>query len=231
MHGWENLSPDPLKNTDDIPYEHSRLSQKLLQATSPLLPGQDAQYRAVPPDRPRTDPAEAASREDTRKAGVMALLHPIGEVTHVALIRRNEYPGVHSGQISFPGGKSEPDDTDLLHTAQRETEEEVGVSPGDYRIWVPLTEVYIPPSRFLVQPYVGIAGHELSFTREEREVVEVFHVPLHRFLDREALHIRKISVGNFKMDIPAYDFEGHIIWGATAMMLSELATLVEHTLE
>ena len=196
------------------------------EAGSFSLPGQDAQYRAVPPNRPRTSLQEARQNPEARTAAVLALLHPIENQTHVALIRRNTYPGVHSGQISFPGGKVEESDSDLIHTATRETHEEVGVSSDHYSIWGELTQVYIPPSRFLVQPVVGLAEHELQFTREEREVEEILHAPLTLFTAENTLVREKLDVGGFKVEVPVFKWDGHIIWGATAMMLSELGTLI-----
>lgn len=196
------------------------------EAGSFSLPGQDAQYRAVPPNRPRTSLQEARENPDARNAAVLALLHPIQDETHVALIRRNTYPGVHSGQISFPGGKVEDSDSDLIETAIRETHEEVGVSADNYSVWGELTQVYIPPSRFLVQPVVGLAKHELQFVREEREVEEILHAPLSLFTNENSLVMEKLDVGGFNIEVPVFKWNGHIIWGATAMMLSELGTLI-----
>lgn len=205
--------------------------QHLQEAISVTLPGQPAQYKAVPPQRPRSDIEEMRRAKDTRKAAVLALIHPVDEIPHVALIERNTYPGVHSGQISFPGGKTEKSDADLIHTAQRETAEEVGVNASHYEIWGELTEVYIPPSRFLVKPYVGLASSELSFIPDAREVSRVIHAPLHRFLDDEALQPEEVDVGSFKLKVPSYRWEGHVIWGATAMMISELSTLIRSSIE
>lgn len=196
------------------------------EAESYSLPGQDAQYRAVPPNRPRTSLEEARQNPKARSAAVLALLHPIDNQTHVALIRRNTYPGVHSGQISFPGGKVEESDSNLIETAIRETHEEVGVSAESYNIWGELTQVYIPPSQFLVQPVVGLAEHELQFIREEREVEEILHAPLTLFTSEDALVMEKLDIGGFKIDVPVFKWNGHTIWGATAMMLSELGTLI-----
>ncbi len=186
------------------------------------LPGQDAQYKAVPPNRPFTDLEKAHRNPATRKAAVMALVHPVNDISHLALIRRNEYPGVHSGQVSFPGGKVEAADKNLVETATRETREEVGVNPEEYQVYSELTEVFIPPSQFLVQPYVGMSRSELHFEKDDREVVKVIHAPLSVFAAEGALQNHKMDLGGLKMNIPAYEYEGNIIWGATAMMISEL---------
>lgn len=206
---------------------HDRFLLKMQEAISVPLPGQLAQYLAVPPNRPMTDLEEAKKNPNARKAAVLALLHPIKDRTHLALIRRNEYPGVHSGQISFPGGKVEENDPDLEFTATRETQEEIGVEFDHYELWGKLTEVYIPPSGFLVQPYVGLASSPLNFTRDPREVVEVINAPLDFFLQPEVLKEKTLNVRGMQLDIPVFDFNGHIIWGATAMMISELITLIK----
>lgn len=186
----------------------------------------EAQYKAVPPNRPRPDLESIRNDSNTRKAAVMALINPIGDVPHLALIKRVEYPGVHGGQISFPGGKSEKIDSDLLQTAYRETTEEIGVPKHHYRVWKPLTEVYIPPSRFLVQPYVGIAEKELQFVAEEREVEDILQVPVEWLCQEDVMTTQEINMGGFVIKVPTFTFGDHIIWGATAMMISELAELL-----
>lgn len=211
---------------NDQSLNHSSLLQLLQETDSVSLPGEEAQYLAVPPNRKRVLPSEVKRAPDTRQAAVLALLHPVEDRTHVALIRRNTYPGVHSDQISFPGGKAEPFDESLMATAVRETHEEIGVGPEEYSVWKPLTEVYIPPSKFLVQPYIGLAKSSIEFTPEEREVVEVLQAPLDFFTRPNALTQQKMHLGQLTLDMPVFDWEGHIIWGATAMMLSELSVLI-----
>lgn len=215
----------------DIFNDHNRLVHELRKAISPSLPGQEAQYLAVPPNRERTNIQEAKANANTRRAAVMALLYPKENITHIALIKRNEYPGVHSGQISFPGGKEERSDSDLLQTAYRETVEEIGVPKHHYKVWLPLTEVYIPPSQFLVQPYVGIAEKPLQFVPEAREVVEILQVPLQRLYGRNAMEKRKMQFGDFTADVPTFPIDDHVIWGATAMMISELMVLIDRILD
>lgn len=224
MHGWENQSSHNLKS--ESTRSHHRLLQTLQEAISVSLPGQSAQYQAVPPNRPHANLEEVRNAASTRHAAVMALIHPIEDAPHVALIERNTYPGVHSGQISFPGGKMESSDQGLMHAALRETSEEVGVRSDQYRVWGELTEVYIPPSQFLVKPFLGIAQQPLSFEADPREVNQILHVPLDFFLDPISLQPREVNVGAFKVKVPSYTYEGHIIWGATAMMIRELTTLI-----
>lgn len=219
-----------MRDYSDIIENHGRLLEHLQQATRFSLPGQEAQFKAVPPNRPKTNLEEAKQLDSTRNAAVMVLVHPVQNIPHLALIRRKEYPGVHSGQISFPGGKSELEDRDLLQTAERETSEEIGVVESAYSIWTQLTEVYIPPSKFLVQPYVALAQEELQFIKEEREVEEVLSAPLSLFMGADSMEDHTLDIGGMRYTVPVYKFEDHVIWGATAMMISELADLIRSVL-
>lgn len=208
----------------ELSTDHKRFSSYVREALSRTLPGQEAQYKMVPPSRPRTNLTEVRGLSDVRKASVLALIHPIDNAPHLTFIRRNDYPGVHSGQISFPGGKVEPNDTSLEHTALRETQEEVGVQSSAVELISSLTEVYIPPSRFLVRPYVGIAHNPLEFQADPREVKEILHFPLSVLLQPDCCVEREVRGTNYRLNVPAFEIENHIIWGATAMMLSELIT-------
>ena len=110
-----------------------------------------------------------SERKDAKKAGVMALFYPKeNNVTHLLLILRKTYKGVHSNQIAFPGGKFEPEDADLKYTALRETFEEVGVPLAAIHVIKALSPVYIPPSNFEVQPFVGVYDATASFRASRR---------------------------------------------------------------
>ena len=108
--------------------------------------------------------ASVIKKKNPRKAAVMALFYPdFEQVTHLLLILRKTYEGVHSNQIGFPGGKVEKGDADLLTTALRETHEEVGVAPAQINVLRALSEVYIPPSNFEVRPYMGLCQKPTTF--------------------------------------------------------------------
>lgn len=167
-----------------------------------------------------------------KRAGVMALFYPnVREQTYLLLIHRKAYEGVHGNQISFPGGKMEKDDTDLLATALRETYEEVGVHQGNIEVLCPLTEVYIPPSNFEVQPYVGLNKKPLPFRIQKTEVEALVEVSLSDFMDESKVVSQKLTTSYAKeIIVPAFQFNGHIVWGATAMMLSEVKELLKQVL-
>ena len=166
-----------------------------------------------------------------KRAGVMALFYPDQEKeTRLLLILRKVYEGVHSNQIGFPGGKVELEDRDLLQTALRETQEEVGVPPHAVEVIRELSEVYIPPSNFLVKPYMGIYPDPKPFVKEEKEVERIVEVFLKDFLD-DANHIEEMLSTSYakNMNVPAYRLNGYTVWGATAMMLSEIKELLRQT--
>ena len=196
------------------------------------LPGEDAQYRLAPPYRQRLT-REYIAKQNPRVSGVMVLLYERNGLLNLAFTQRHTYQGVHSGQMSFPGGKKDEADKDLIETALRETEEEVGVTRNQIDLLGSLSELYIPPSNFLVQPTVGFAGGEIHFTPQPNEVEKVVEIPVEFFLDYSNINMQtEITIfdGN-KVRVPAYHYNGHVIWGATAIMLSEFTFIIESILK
>lgn len=167
-----------------------------------------------------------------KKAGVMALFYPSDERgTNLLLILRKEYEGVHSNQIGFPGGKSEKGDSDLVATALREVHEEVGVPPERVEVIRSLSEIYIPPSNFEVQPFIGLYQRTFPFVVQESEVAALVEVPFHDFMDDSKIFIKKMSTSYAKnIDVPAFKLNGYTVWGATAMVLSEIKELMKQVL-
>ena len=162
----------------------------------------------------------------------MAIFYPkMDDTTHLLLMLRKEYPGVHSKQIGFPGGKVEKEDKNLLDTAKRETFEEVGILPDSIEMVKPLTEVYIPPSNFLVQPYLGLYPTPRPFVIDPNEVERLVEVRLIDFLDDTHLIEQKLTT-SYADDIlvPAFKLNGYTVWGATAMMMSEIKDLLKQVL-
>ncbi|PHQ30302.1 NUDIX hydrolase [Leeuwenhoekiella nanhaiensis] len=193
------------------------------------LPGQEAHYLMAPEERIQQLSKLDIEKRKPREAGVMAVFYPDsqGETTLVLILRRT-YKGVHSNQVGFPGGKAEPVDADLEATALRETEEEVGLKAEDIRVLKKLTRLYIPPSNFWVQPYIGVVDYTPEFIPEEAEVAAILEVPLTAFLSEDSLIRRQIDTSYGSMiDVPAFDLAGHVVWGATAMMLSEIKWVLQ----
>ena len=165
--------------------------------------------------------------DDARKAGVLILLYPLDDMPAIVFMKRNEYPGVHSGQISFPGGAFEAGDKDTLVTALREAEEETGIERKSVHIVGTLSELFIPPSNFVVTPVVGYCLARPNFRPDPLEVDRLLEIPLDKFLDGNTKQEKEISIfPGAKMKVPCYYVDGHVIWGATAMMLSEFLDVI-----
>lgn len=168
------------------------------------------------------------SSRKPRKAAVMALMYPndLGEMIMIFMLRKT-YKGVHSNQIGFPGGKVEDEDKTMLDTALRETYEEIGVSGNHITILKELTEVYIPPSNFLVQPYLGVLNKKPAYILEEKEVERLIEIPLKTILNDDYISSKKLKTSYAsEIEVPVFEFDDEIIWGATAMMLSEIKDLL-----
>ena len=204
----------------------SILKEQLTQAMSAELPGAKAHARMMVPGRKPTPTEPYREKAGVKRAAVLALLYPINNHPHIILTLRKQYPGVHSGQISLPGGKIEDQDKSLVHTALREAEEEVGIQGAAVEVVGSLTELYIPPSNFLVQPVVALSDHRPDFIRQEEEVEQIIELELARFGGAENIREKKVNTRGFQLTVPAYDIDGHIIWGATAMIMSELTALL-----
>lgn len=200
---------------------------KLSKAFSRPLPGWDAQKELINYDRPKPDNIEAVD-PDARQSAVLALLYPKNGEIHTVLILRNTYEGTHSGQISFPGGKREDHDHSLWDTATREAQEEVGIDRSIIHKVGKLTPVYIPPSRFLVTPFLAFANREPRFQRDPVEVRRIIESPVSPFLDRGKIAEKKMFIKSMKgsVDIKYFDLEGETLWGATAMIISEISEVL-----
>lgn len=203
------------------------LIDELKEGLSQELPGQQAQYKMVPPGRERTR-LENITYSNPKRAAVLILIYPKQEAPHIVLMKRNSYPGVHSDQISFPGGKLEAFDKNLEQAAVRESNEELGILPSQVTILGELTQVYIPPSNFLVNPFVGFSEERPEFVPDNKEVTEVLEVPFSDILNPDNLNNVELNVRGSQIEVPAYTLNGHVVWGATAMMLSELTSLIQN---
>lgn len=192
------------------------------------LSAMDSHRKMAPLERIKLLEEGQLNQPNARNAAVLMLFYPKNDTTHLALILRNSYPGVHSSQIAFPGGKVELYDSNLEQTALRETHEEIGVSPDLITVLRSFTTVYIPPSNFLVHPFLGISTQELVFTLQEDEVAGIIETPLHMLLDDSIIMSKVIETSySGSIEIPAFQIYDHTVWGATAMMLSELKDMLK----
>jgi 8-oxo-dGTP pyrophosphatase MutT (NUDIX family) len=205
-------------NVQDMPVE----IRAMVSVLSSELPGWAAQQWACPPGRPKD--VDARIRR-ARRAGVMAILCPNDEgAWSVLLMQRTEDGSPHSGQISLPGGSEEAGDCgDLKRTAMRECAEEVGVELHENQMIGSLSPLYIPPSDFWVSPFVAWCSSRPRIRRQHEEVARVMFLPL-ASLPNPGLPWGNLPVkmGRGSMQVPGMRWENQVLWGATAMMLSEL---------
>ena len=211
----------------------SYMQHLILQLTERLqqpLPGAPAQYKMAALRHIQESEYRQYIPDQVRRAAVMILLYQSGASWHTILIRRSAHPNDrHSGQISFPGGSCDPDDATLTNTALRELHEETGVPPNHVEIIGQLTEIYIPVSNFLVHPVLGWLKTSPEFRLQPGEVEAVLMPNLMTFFQPEYRKKTDIPLpqGTTLRDVPYFDVDGHIVWGATAMMISELVHIVE----
>ncbi len=177
-----------------------------------------AQQKMTPASRTNVRPQAWPGR--ARQGAVLLMLYCRREAWHVLLTRRPEEMNNHGGQISFPGGRQEHDES-LAETALRETEEEVGVPPAGVRLLGELATLYIPPSDFQVHPFVGYHPGPVTFHRNPVEVAEVLEVPLTHLLDPATRREEEWNLHGWLVTVPFFQVGPHKVWGATAMMLSE----------
>lgn len=212
--------------------DYTFFSQQVSKIKDLPLPGEAAHFKMAHKDRIEELENANPQRKHAKKAGVMALFYPKnGNITHLLLILRKTYKGVHSNQIAFPGGKFELEDADLEETALRETNEEVGVPINRISVVKSLSKVYIPPSNFVVQPFIGLYEEPLPFVVQETEVESLVEVSLTDFMNDTNLFEQSLSTSYAKnIIVPAFKLNGYTVWGATAMMLSEVKELLKQVL-
>lgn len=202
--------------------EFDRLISILERKLKDPLPGKAAHLKMSPQpvDQRRF---EAVLPANIRNSGVLVLFYPDGKGSFFPLIKRPEYPGFHSGQMAFPGGKMEETDENVIQTALREAEEEVGIDRRQVRVLGKLSDLYIPTSNFLVSPVLGFVEHRPEFVADSNEVSRIVQTDLDSLLSPA---IRKQTVleigGNITLNTPYFEIDGEVVWGATAMILGEL---------
>lgn len=165
-----------------------------------------------------------------KPGSVLILLCPQEDTFIFPLIKRPDYSGLHSGQVSFPGGKAEAGETPV-ETALREAHEEIGIDPAHVTVAGTLSNFFVVPSNFMVTPVVGITESSVSFRPDRHEVVRILYGKLSDILPDNAVKSKKILVANrYTMLAPHFEIDGEIVWGATAMMLNEFRLVLRDVL-
>jgi 8-oxo-dGTP pyrophosphatase MutT (NUDIX family) len=202
------------------------LIKKIQQNLTKDLPGQSAQAKMAHPERMKF----GAIPDDHKPSAVLLLLFKEKKDWKLIFVERITRKGdVHSGQIGFPGGKLESSDLDLQACAVRETFEEIGVSADKIEILGKMSSLFIPVSNFNVHPFIGYLKEVPEFKLQEAEISHVFTFSLNKLKDPNIVKLTDIRISEKVMlhDIPYYDINSKIVWGATAMMISEFLCLLK----
>ncbi len=196
---------------------------KINNVVSQPLFALDAHLKMAPLERVQYLQNYDYSVQNPKASAVLSLFYPKNGLTHLLLIVRSSYPGVHSSQIAFPGGKKELTDSDLKETALRETNEEVGISVSEIEIVKQWSDLYIPPSNFMVSAFMGISQQPQSFILQPDEVSGIIELPVTDLLnDSLVQNVRMNTSYASDISVPAFVINDHVVWGATAMILSEI---------
>lgn len=197
------------------------------QKFTPPLPGLSSQLKMAPPNRANQLLQLENKLHFARQSAVMVLLFHDAGTLKTVFIQRSVYDGVHSGQISFPGGRFEKCDKSFEDTALRETWEEIGVKEHDIEIIGQLTDIFIPPSNFMVKVFVGYCTEKPNYSIDKREVQSLIEIEMKRLAELNTIAQMVIN----ESSVPCYRIENIEIWGATAMIISELLDLIKNDIE
>ena len=188
------------------------------------LPGVEAQIRFAPfPGRPGWRAGEFPP--DARLAAALLLLYPGDDGVAIPLTVRASTLLRHAGQISLPGGATDPGET-IAETALREASEEIGIDPAAVRVLGELTPIHVLVSGFTLHPVVGISHERPSFQAAAGEVDEIVEVRLEDLRDASRIRTGTRLREGVAVEYPYFDLCGHHVWGATAMVLGEFICLL-----
>lgn len=202
--------------------------ERIRKAFLKELPGTDA-HQLLTPGKRSLSRLEVPDIEEYRDSAVAIVCFPIDDEVHSILIQRPNYNGTHGGQISFPGGKMEVTDQTIEYTARRETQEEIGWKLNESNCLGKLTELFIPVSKFSVQPFLYYTESIQTFIPDEREVDEIIQFPVAKLQEDHIIKSTtiRLSTGINMKGVPYFDIENRIVWGATAIILSEFREMLK----
>ncbi len=189
------------------------------------IPGEASHKKMYPSIRPSNN------KTISRNASVMILIYLKNETLHTIFIRRPEDGTIHSGQVSLPGGKEEPADHDLIETGIRETHEEIGIELKKTEIVSSLTPIHIKASNFIVQPIVAMIDYNPIFSADAKEVASLIETPIQALTDDMNQKVKLFSSHGVTFSAPYYDIQGEVIWGATAIIITEFTDILKRNEE
>jgi len=192
------------------------------------LPGIDSHLKMAPKNRAEELLTKKDEIHDAKKSAVMILFFHDDNGLKMIVIRRSIYVGIHSGQIAFPGGRYEDEDGSVQITALREIEEEIGIARDKIEVLGRLSDIYVPPSNFLISVFVGYLAEKPQYKMEEREVAEIIEIPFAEFFKKDVIKLKDFYVNSEKvvLNAPYFDIANAEVWGASAMVISELLSIL-----
>ncbi len=208
--------------------DHPLLLRQLCQRLDGQLPGPPAQVTMSP--RPRTGWEPGVLPDGCRHAAGLVLIYPIDGRSHLLLTQRRHDLAEHGGQVSLPGGEMDAEETSV-QTALRETEEEVGISRKHVEVVGKLTPLHIPVSRFILHPIVGHAVQRPALTPSDNEVARVIEPSLASLASPSNWSHKRSERRGVPSEVPFFAVDDLEVWGATAMVLAELLTLLDVTVD
>lgn len=200
---------------------------KIFNSIEKGLPGEQAQYKMAPVSRLRKEYYLNNKDLSPKLSAVAVVIFPINNIAHILLTERTEQLSSHRNQISFPGGRFDDTDLDLLNTSLRELKEEVGIDKENVSFISQLTDLYIPVSNFKVNPYLFFSTNELNPVVNKAEVNELVLLKLNDLVSDTIKREKKMNLSyDYNANVPYFDVNGKVVWGATAMILSEFREIL-----
>lgn len=208
--------------------KETQLFLKLLKEELSMdLPGVSAHIRLAPEIRIQ-DLKTGITPPQAMQSAVLIILYAIDGMLNTVVILRNEYDGAHSGQISLPGGKKEETDRDFEHTALREAQEEIGINPAETKIIGQLSPFYVRPSNFIIYPYIAFCKQRPVFQPDSLEVQRIIEIEIFKEIGYDKIENKMLTFkNNNSVNAPGFIVGGEFMWGATAMIFSELLHVLD----
>jgi 8-oxo-dGTP pyrophosphatase MutT (NUDIX family) len=201
-------------------------TDQIKTALAKPLPGEKAHKKMLP--RGRSLEMSESDLDQTKESAVLLLLFPENEELQLCLMLRPSHMKHHAGQFCFPGGQFEETEKESSAVALRETKEEIGVESDGIEILGNLSDIYVHVSKFFIHPVVGFIQKRPNFKINKDEVEQIIIVPLKHFFNSELISTEIIDTRFGEIEVPCYKIDGNIIWGVTAMIISELIVAIEN---